>query len=62
MSNQNDVRAGVSVNASSDWVVFTGKLPQQLKKKLKVVSAQTGRKQQEILAEALESYMSVKGI
>ncbi|ENQ1546154.1 hypothetical protein ACEOHC_003966 [Salmonella enterica] len=55
--------AGVemSANAAADWTVFTGKLPQDLKKKLKVVSAETGRKQQEILAEAIARWMNHEG-
>lgn len=52
----------VSVNAASDLVVFTGKLPQALKVKLKVVSAQIGMKQQDILAEALSLWMQKKGL
>lgn len=55
------VRAGVAANTSNNWKVFTGKLPEALKKKLKVVSAQTGQKQQEILAEAIQAWMEVKG-
>ena len=62
MSNRNEVGAGVSVNAASDWVVFTGKLPQELKKKLKLASAETGRKQQEIVAEAVEAWMATQGL
>lgn len=62
MSNRNEVGAGVSANAASDWVVFTGKLPQELRKKLKMISAETGRKQQEILAEALGEWIEVKGL
>ena len=59
--NQATSGVRVSANASSEWVVFTGKLPQAVKKKLKVVSAQVGQKQQEILAEALEMWMAQKG-
>ncbi|EPT1451965.1 hypothetical protein ACVOZ6_003553 [Escherichia coli] len=61
MANTATVRAGISVNASNDWTVFTGKLPQALKKKLKMTSAETGRKQQEILAEAIELWMTKEG-
>ncbi|EDL8065295.1 hypothetical protein CTA21_24580 [Salmonella enterica] len=61
MANTATVRAGISVNASNEWTVFTGKLPQDLKKKLKMTSAETGKKQQEILAEAIELWMSKEG-
>lgn len=54
-------RSALALNPSSDWKVFTGKLPEALKKKLKVVSAETGQKQQEILAEAIQAWMEVKG-
>ncbi|ECN9265173.1 hypothetical protein ACLMYS_003829 [Salmonella enterica] len=54
-------RAGVSANANSEWVVFTAKLPQALKKKLKVVAAQCGQKQQEIVAQAVEKWMTENG-
>ena len=53
--------AGVSANAAANWTVFTGKLPPDLKKKLKVVSAETGKKQQENLAEAIERWMQTEG-
>ncbi|EBA6160832.1 hypothetical protein BIW22_24910 [Salmonella enterica] len=56
------VRAGVSVNANSDWVVFTGKLPQAIKVRLKVAAARMGKKQQDILAEAVEAWMNEKGL
>ncbi|EAM1616282.1 ribbon-helix-helix domain-containing protein [Salmonella enterica] len=55
------VRAGVSVNATNDWVALTVKLPNEIKKKLKVVSAETGVKQQEILAEAVAQWMARNG-
>ncbi|ENE5752134.1 CopG family transcriptional regulator [Salmonella enterica subsp. enterica serovar Bareilly] len=54
-------RAGVSANANSEWVAFTAKLPQALKKKLKVIAAECGQKQQEIVAEAVEQWMTKKG-
>ncbi|EIW6162775.1 hypothetical protein MF451_003772 [Salmonella enterica subsp. enterica serovar Saintpaul] len=54
-------RAGVSANANSEWVVFTAKLPQALKKKLKVVAAECGQKQQEIVAAAVEMWMTQNG-
>lgn len=53
--------AAVAGKASSDWVVFTGKLPQDMKRKLKMVAAQTGEKQQEILADAIRQWMQAKG-
>lgn len=45
----------------TQWVVFTGKLPAQMKKQLKIVAAQTGIKQQEIVADAVKSWMKLKG-
>lgn len=62
MSSAEAVRAGSSVNASNEWVVFTGKLPQELRQKLKVASASLGRKQQEIVAEAVERWMATQGL
>lgn len=62
MSNANEQRAGVSANASSEWVVFTGKLPQELRKKLKVAAASLGIKQQDIVAEAVEQWMQKQAI
>lgn len=53
--------AGMTANATADWVVFTGKLPQEVKRKLKVVAAQTGVKQQEIVADAVRQWMTEKG-
>jgi hypothetical protein len=61
MSNEMGVRAGVSVNAANDLVVFTAKLPNGIKTRLKVAAAKSGKKQQEILAEAILSWMEVKG-
>ncbi|MBZ0059612.1 MULTISPECIES: hypothetical protein [unclassified Leclercia] len=62
MSNASAARAGLSANASSEWVVFTGKLPQELKTKLKVASAALGRRQQEIVAEAVEKWLAKQGL
>ncbi|EAW2493037.1 hypothetical protein KS527_004486 [Salmonella enterica] len=62
MSNASEARAGLSANASSEWVVFTGKLPQDLKTKLKVASASLGRKQQEIVAEAVQKWLATQGL
>lgn len=62
MAGVSAVRAGVSANANSEWVVFTGKLPQAMKTKLKVAAAQMGRKQQEILAEAIQAWMELNGL
>lgn len=53
--------AAVSANSTNEWVVFTGKLPQDIKRKLKVVAAQTGEKQQDIVADALKQWMQAKG-
>ncbi|WP_333855219.1 hypothetical protein [Leclercia sp.] len=53
--------AGVAENSSKDWVVFTGKLPSVLKKKIKMASAESGMKQQEILAEALSQWLQKNG-
>lgn len=61
MAATSGARAGVSANANSDWVVFTAKLPQALKKKLKIAAAECGRKQQEIVAQAVEKWMSENG-
>ncbi|EAO3412042.1 hypothetical protein D0Q53_20865 [Salmonella enterica] len=61
MASVSAVPAAVSANASSDWVVFTGKLPQEVKKKLKVVAAEMGIKQQELLAKAVELWMTQNG-
>ena len=61
MSRQVNEGAGVSANASKDWVVFTGKLPQALRKKLKLISVETDRKQQDIVAEALETWIAQQG-
>ncbi|EIP9221003.1 hypothetical protein LT875_002449 [Salmonella enterica] len=61
MASTTTAGAGVSANAAADWTVFTGKLPQALKKKLKMVSAETGKKQQEILAEAIARWMNHEG-
>ncbi|EJG5415732.1 hypothetical protein NAD41_002371 [Salmonella enterica] len=56
------LRAGVSANASSEWVVFTGKLPQAIKARLKIAAAKSGKKQQELLAEAVTAFLDVKGL
>ncbi|MCU6682451.1 hypothetical protein M8320_10615 [Leclercia sp. H6W5] len=61
MAATRGVRAGVSVNARSEWVAFTAKLPQALKKKLKIAAAECGRKQQEIVAQAVEKWMNENG-
>ncbi|EGD6457160.1 hypothetical protein IAJ44_004220 [Salmonella enterica] len=55
------VGAGVSANAASEWVALTVKLPNEIKKKLKIVAAQTGVKQQEILADAVAQWMTKNG-
>jgi len=50
-----------TAGAPTQWVVFTGKLPAQTKRQLKIVAAQTGIKQQEIVAEAVRCWMRLKG-
>ncbi|EAB4417265.1 hypothetical protein D7B12_17700 [Salmonella enterica] len=62
MASTRNAGAGVSVNSTNEWVVFTGKLPQVIKKKLKLASAEVGRKQQEIVAEALEAWLAKNGL
>ncbi|WP_039030035.1 hypothetical protein [Leclercia adecarboxylata] len=61
MAATRGARAGVSANANSEWVVFTAKLPQALKKKLKIAAAECGQKQQEIVAQAVEMWMAANG-
>ena len=61
MPNSQTAGAVKSVNASNEWVVFTGKLPQAMKRKLKIVAAEMNMKQQEILKEALEQWIMAKG-
>ncbi|EDY2029996.1 hypothetical protein GTB64_004438 [Salmonella enterica] len=60
MANEENVRAGGSEDTSK-LVVFTGKLPEAIKTRLKVAAARSGRKQQDILAEAVLSFLDVKG-
>lgn len=58
----NEKLAAKMVGKAITWVVFTGKLPAEIKTQLKVAAAKTGIKQQEIVAEAVEQWIKAKGL
>lgn len=56
-----DSRADVNPQAGGDSVVYTGRMPSNIKKSLRVVSARSGMSQSAIMAAALSDWFIKNG-